>query len=182
MNHAQRLRTLGALLADSQDYWRPSPFRIRQPAWCQQSPALAAAALALSDADCDALESDNAALWQWSAEHIADSAQFAELCALPGPTAAAPPDTGRHTWHVPGRKQAQIQAFGAAIGEPVAALVEWCAGKGHLGRHLGRQWPQPVLSLEIDAQLCASGRELARREALDQAFVRTAPGPRSPAH
>jgi hypothetical protein len=170
---APRLRTLGDRLLQYQDYWRPLPFRERRPGWCALNPALAAAALALNDADTEALTSDNPALWRWASRYMPDWADFIELCALPGPTLHLPVDTGPASWHIPGRKQAQIDTFVAAIGPPAAPLLEWCAGKGHLGRHLGRRWQQSVASLEIDAELCAAGQKLADRQGLAQIFLQT---------
>lgn len=168
-----RLRALGEVLQHYQDYWRPLPFREHRPGWCTLNPGLAAAALALNDADTEALTSDNPALWRWASRYLPDWADLIELCALPAPTRHLPVDTGPTSWHIPGRKQAQIEAFATAIGPPVAPLLEWCAGKGHLGRHLGRRWQQPVASLEIDAELCAAGQELADRQGLAQTFLQT---------
>jgi hypothetical protein len=81
---------------------------------------------------------------------------------------------GRLYTDIPGRKQDQIEAYAAAIGEPHAPLLEWCAGKGHLGRLLAHRWHWPVASLEIDADLCAAGESLARRIEVDcmQHFIR----------
>jgi hypothetical protein len=75
---------------------------------------------------------------------------------------------------IPGRKQAQIQAYAAAIGKPAAPLLEWCSGKGHLGRLLAHGLQMPVASLEIDAELCAAGEALARRARVNdrQHFIR----------
>lgn len=180
---APRLRALGELLRYHQDYWRPLPFRERRPAWLDINPELAGAALALNDADTESLTSDNAALWRWASTYLPGVDELTRLCALPGPTLPgptlpasmqpAPVDTGPATWHIPGRKLAQIDAFAAAIGPPMAPLVEWCAGKGHLGRHLSRLWQHAVLSLEIDPGLCAHGRALASRQGLDQQFLQT---------
>jgi hypothetical protein len=75
---------------------------------------------------------------------------------------------------IPGRKQAQIEAYADALGQPRAPLLEWCAGKGHLGRLLAHRWHWPVASLEIDATLCEAGEDLARHAHVDcmQHFIR----------
>ena len=64
-----------------------------------------------------------------------------------------------------------IDAFAAAVGEVRQPLLEWCAGKGHLGRLLGARWGVPVHSLELDAALCAEGQRLAGRLHLRQDFM-----------
>lgn len=183
MSSAPRLLALGAVLRQYQDYWRPAPFWQRHPAWCDSTPDLAAAVMALNDAETEILAADNARLWRWLARYMPDWAHFAELCALPAPRHDPIPDFGRRSWHIPGRKQAQIQAFADVLGEPVAAIVEWCSGKGHLGRHLGSQWRLPVLSLELDADLCAAGQDFADQMTLDQTFLQAdALAPDSAAH
>jgi hypothetical protein len=73
---------------------------------------------------------------------------------------------------VPGRKQDQIESFAGCVGEVSAPLLEWCAGKGHLGRLLGGRWRQPVLSLEREDALCAAGEHLAAKVDVDQEFLR----------
>jgi hypothetical protein len=92
----------------------------------------------------------------------------------PCPTHPLPSTADRLGWGIPGRKRAQIEAYAAALGRPVAPVVEWCAGKGHLGRLLAATWKIPVISLEIDPALCAAGRDLAQYHRLDaeQGFVR----------
>lgn len=75
------------------------------------------------------------------------------------------------TWAIPGRKWDQIEAFARAIGPVQRPLLEWCGGKGHLGRLLAVQWQQPVTTLEHDATLCAAGEQLAQRAHVEQRFV-----------
>ncbi len=79
--------------------------------------------------------------------------------------------SNRLGWQIPGRKLAQVEAFAEAMGAPARAVLEWCSGKGHLGRWLASRWGVPVASLELDAALCAEGDALARRARLAQRFV-----------
>ncbi|TPW14460.1 MAG: hypothetical protein FD130_1369, partial [Halothiobacillaceae bacterium] len=73
-------------------------------------------------------------------------------------------------WGVPGRKGEQIAAFVAAVEEYNAPLLEWCGGKGHLGRRLAAERQQAVVTLEWNAQLCEAGRQLAARTRMEQHF------------
>ena len=50
-------------------------------------------------------------------------------------------------------------------------MIDWCGGKGHLGRLLAAQWQVPVHTLEIDAALCAEGAALANRQRLSHEFL-----------
>ncbi len=166
-----RLLRLGAELRRHEPFWRPSVFHDARPAWRAKHAALAQSVLALDDDRCDHLASDNIALGAWAIELIPDWRTCIELSHLPGPDAAVPVDRGRASWHTPGRKQAQIEAFAAATGAPIAPLLEWCAGKGHLGRHYARRWGSPVASLDHDAGLCRGGADLAHRSGIAQAFI-----------
>lgn len=175
-------RRLGELLARLDWLWRPVPFHRPRPDWCLRLPALAGRLLELEEAGVEALAGDDAALAALLTPHVPELAELAALAAVPACAEHAQPPGGRLAWGVPGRKQAQIEAFAACVGEPRAPVLEWCAGKGHLGRLLAGSWPVPVTSLEIDARLCAAGAALARRAALDQSFLEAdALAPASPA-
>ena len=50
-------------------------------------------------------------------------------------------------------------------------VVEWCAGKGHLGRILAHRFTAPVTSIEWQAALCRQGKELAGKYKLAQQFI-----------
>lgn len=134
-------------------------------------PQLTAELLALSDAQLAALEQDDQALLRRLAQHLPEVAEFAALCRIE-PRVVTPlnPISSHLTWSIPGRKWSQIEAFAAAVGPVRAPLLEWCGGKGHLGRLLGVQWQQPVTTLEHDAQLCDAGVALAQRARLEQRF------------
>jgi hypothetical protein len=165
-----RFQALGAALKDAAPTWREQPFYRRQPDWLAHHAHLADACLRLDDAEVEALAGDNARLLAWVGAHVPAWRHLAELVALPR-RAAPPPDAGRAAWHVPGRKQAQIEAFAAAMAEPRAPLLEWCSGKGHLGRLLGRRWRVAVRSLELDPALIAAGEALAANAGLAQSFI-----------
>jgi hypothetical protein len=50
-------------------------------------------------------------------------------------------------------------------------VLDWCGGKGHLGRLLALAWEVPVHTLEIDPGLCVAGTDLAVRAKVNQTFV-----------
>lgn len=72
---------------------------------------------------------------------------------------------------VPGRKWQQILAFAACLPESQAPVLEWCAGKGHLGRLLVRCCNRSVTSLEWQQSLCREGEGLAARCGADMQFA-----------
>jgi len=85
-------------------------------------------------------------------------------------------DLGHFSAHIKGRKWQQIIAFANQIdpqhhpklkGLPI---LEWCAGKGHLGRLLAKQQQIEVTSLEWQANLCEQGQAFAKQWQLAQTF------------
>lgn len=65
---------------------------------------------------------------------------------------------------IPGRKWQQIEAFAACLPPhwQGSRWLDWCAGKGHLGRRLA--WPADSLCcLEHDPALVEAGKQLSRQ-------------------
>lgn len=100
---------------------------------------------------------------------------FPELFALPA-TSQAEPAEALPEWpfwltnSIGGRKLSQIQHFCQQLAPSELPLLEWCAGKGHLGRLLAAQGRQ-VTSVEWQAELCRQGEALAAQFQLPQRFV-----------
>jgi len=171
-----RRDAVGELLLAGAALWRPQPFKEARPAWCEALPALTARLWDLPDDRVSQLgrgDSDGAELHALLADALPLLDALAALTVLPAAGADPSPvhPTPRLLWEIPGRKAAQIEAFAGAVGAVRQPLLEWCAGKGHLGRLLGARWGVPVHSLEIDAALCAEGRRLAGRVHLPQQFL-----------
>lgn len=172
MDLRRQFLDLQSLLHAHEALWRPSPFHVRRPAWCERWPALAEAVAALDDAALEALAADPAAAAAWLAPHLPVVGPLAALCAFaPLAGRALPPCAARFDGSVPGRKRAQIEAFAAHGPRSAAPLLEWCAGKGHLGRRLALADGVAVRSLEIDPTLCAEAARLAARAGADQAVL-----------
>lgn len=70
---------------------------------------------------------------------------------------------------IKGRKWAQISAFATQVKEK-KTILEWCAGKGHLGRLISWQQDLPVLSVEWQQTLCDLGADEAAKMQLKQTF------------
>lgn len=71
---------------------------------------------------------------------------------------------------IKGRKWAQIESFSKLV--PIAdSTLEWCAGKGHLGKAIAYRTPTRVVSLEWQQALCDAGEQDAQKLALNQTFV-----------
>jgi hypothetical protein len=159
-------RWFGEQLCRHQALWRPRAFHQPHLPWERELPQLSAALRALSLAQAEALAADDTALAQWLAPYLPFAPELIARCQLPLH------ETHRHTdgWpeprDVPGRKWAQIRAFLAALPRCDLPALEWCAGKGHLGRSYSRIDGAAVTGLEWNGALVADGNRLARRESL----------------
>ncbi len=173
MSLRDRFLALQDILAAHESVWRPAPFRVRRPDWCADRPALADAALALDDATVERFADDPEACRAWLAPQLPAVDTVAALCELPRlPARALPPWDAHLDGSIPGRKRAQIEAFVAHAGMARTPVLEWCAGKGHLGRRVAVADGVPVRSLEIDPTLCAEAERLATRAGVDQTVLR----------
>ncbi len=168
--HARQRAALEACLLDLAPIWAPSPFCEARPAWCEAHPALTEALLGLDDAALAALNASDDAARAFLVPHLPALAELPALIELPRRTAAPAPLQQAAWQFIPGRKAAQIDAFAAAVGAPRAPLVEWCAGKGHLGRRFLMGWGGEARALERNAVLCREGEALSARAGLQQRF------------
>jgi hypothetical protein len=172
MSLGERQRALDAALAAFRPLWHARPFSETRPAWCLEWPALAAELLALDDAGQARLADDGVAAANFVARHIGDLAALPELARVADSPLRPLPDFGPFwAWEIPGRKRGQIEAFAASASRSGRPVIDWCGGKGHLGRLLARYWQVKVTTLEIDSALCADGVHLACRSGVEQGFV-----------
>ncbi|MCP4326602.1 MAG: methyltransferase [Alteromonadales bacterium] len=73
------------------------------------------------------------------------------------------------TTGIKGRKWSQISAFADQV-DKRHPVVEWCAGKGHLGRLISWQNGLPVTSIEWQQTLCDLGQAEATKMQVQQKF------------
>lgn len=152
--------------------WRMPPFKQARPDWTAHLPALSGALLDLTDDQVAALGADHAALISLIARHVPELTELHTLVQLPARKQATLVDCSPHLrWEIPGRKWEQIEAFARVVGQIRAPLLEWCGGKGHLGRVLSMQHGVAVDTLELDRELCGAGRILAQRAQVVQSFI-----------
>lgn len=162
-----RFRALDAFLIEHQGLWRPRPFTQRQLPWENEHPELAQWLRQRSLADAEANHNQpHGLLAPAPFPQLASQAlQLSTVDKLP--TQPLQPAAHRLNVDVPGRKWQQIEAFGAALqfAQTPRHWLDWCAGKGHLGRrllHTGQQ----LTCLEYDPALIASGQALSEHHGL----------------
>lgn len=167
----QWFRELDGVLAANRHWWQFRPFHHRDLCWRQTHPDPCAALDALTDDEVERLERDIAAASEWLFPWVPDAPRLLELVRLPRLDPRNLNYDARLGYGIPGRKWEQILAFAGCLPPSREPLLEWCAGKGHLGRLLATCDRRPVTSLEWQQSLCREGEQLAARSGADMCFV-----------
>lgn len=168
---AQRFERLDHLLTLCRPWWQYQPYHHLAIAFAGEAPELAALLDGLSLAELNRLDGDMSALASLLAPWIPQGAELQALSELTR-FEAEPVECGKAmALHMPGRKQTQIEAFTGCLPPHEGPYLEWCAGKGHLGRLLSVHRRAEVTSLEWQGQLCEEGRRLAERDGARMRFI-----------
>ncbi|UEH08809.1 methyltransferase [Pseudomonas sp. HN8-3] len=165
-----RFQALDAFLIEYQGLWRPRPFTQLQLPWETEHLELSQWLRRRSLAEAEASHNHPHDL-PAPAPFPQLAAQALRLSAVDKlPAHSLDPARHRLNVDVPGRKWQQIEAFGAALtfAQTPAHWLDWCAGKGHLGRRL-LQPGQRLTCLEYDPALIASGQALSDHHGLPAA-------------
>src|SRR5471032_3186648 len=162
-----RFQALDAFLTEHQGLWRPRPFTHLLLPWETQHPELAnwLRQRSLAEAESSHNQPHNLPAPAPFPELAIQSLNLSAVDNLP--SSALPAAHHRLNVDVPGRKWQQIEAFGAALqfSKTPRHWLDWCAGKGHLGRRL-LQPGQHLTCLEYDPALIASGQQLSEHHRL----------------
>jgi hypothetical protein len=168
-----RFTALDAFLIEHQALWKPRPFTHLSLAWEASYPELALWLRGRSLEDAENAHNQPADLADAPEPFASLAALSAELSAvgeLPGQTLEAAGH--RLNVDVPGRKWQQIEAFARRLSfasQPTHWL-DWCSGKGHLGRRLLGSGQQ-LTCVEYNPLLVASGQALSQRHHLHALHV-----------
>lgn len=154
------------VLQQYQHYWRHVAFSCQDFPW--QNSALNEFLWQLPDAQIN--EIDQSAILQ--RQYF--SAFFPELFEILVPEMISGTGLPVPFWlskGIGGRKLEQIDAFFQVLPSTTMPVLEWCAGKGHLGRLLSFQRGNSVVSVEFQSQLCTDGQQLADKYQLPQTMI-----------
>lgn len=167
-----RLDALGALLRETRHVWAPRPFIGEALPWAERHPQLLDWCEAQGpDAVCAIeAEPDGEQLPRPLSEWRHQASALTDLPLLRG--SDLPHDHDASTG-VPGRKWSQLRTLGGVAAPLVAEagqVVDWCAGKAHLGRALARHTGARLHAVEKDPRLLRTARELAKADGLEARF------------
>jgi hypothetical protein len=157
-----RFLALDAFLLAHQKLWRPKPFTQRHLPWEAQNPQLSTwlRQRSLEQAEAAHNHPEHLQAPEPFAQLARQSTTLSDVGRLPShPLTAISP---RMSVDVPGRKWQQIEAFASSLSfeHSPTHWLDWCAGKGHLGRRLAHDG-QALTCLERDAALVDTGRQLS---------------------
>ncbi|WP_236195541.1 methyltransferase [Pseudomonas glycinae] len=168
-----RFTALDAFLTAHQGLWKPRPFTHLQLPWEASYPELASWLRGRSLEDAENAHNHPADLSEAPEPFASLAALSLELSAV-GELPAHSLEAAEHRLNVdvPGRKWQQIEAFTSRLSFAAQPKhwLDWCSGKGHLGRRLlGAD--QQLTCLEYDSALVASGQALSQRHHLHALHV-----------
>ncbi|PCM48241.1 SAM-dependent methyltransferase [Pseudomonas fluorescens] len=168
-----RFTALDAFLIEHQALWKPRPFTYLSLPWETAYPELASWLRGRSLEDAERAHNHPADLADAPEPFASLAALSAELSAVGElPEHALETPGHRLNVDVPGRKWQQIEAFASRLSfasQPTYWL-DWCSGKGHLGRRL-LGTGQQLTCIEYDPALVASGQALSQRRHLHALHV-----------
>ncbi|WP_432460242.1 class I SAM-dependent methyltransferase [Agarivorans sp. QJM3NY_25] len=155
-------------LTDYQDYWQFSPFAHHTFPW--PKPSLKHRLEQLSLEQLTQFEQQPTLARSYFAEYFPELTQNQESWPLTVPQTRSLISPFWLSNGIKGRKLEQIAAFCQQLHGETRPVLEWCAGKGHLGRFISYHHQLPVTSLEWQAPLCEEGQQLAQKLNLSQHF------------
>ena len=168
MTLAQQFAALDTLLFSTRQYWQCTAFDYDAIPW----PELSSLLWALDDQQVSELDSDQNALYAYFAKAIKGLDELQSLCELPTTQQTRDEFPFWISNGIKGRKFEQLQDFVAAISlqKSQYPVLEWCAGKGHLGRMLAFNGAPSIHSIELQAHLCEQGQHSANQQQLPMQF------------
>ncbi|MBV2129360.1 methyltransferase [Arsukibacterium indicum] len=168
----QAFNHCSTLLKQYQEYWQLVPFACQQLPW--HNPALVEKLMGLPEEALAEIDQDPALQQQYFADFFSGLFELDTYLRATGNTLTDNEVKPIPFWlanGIGGRKLEQINAFARRLPASSLPMLEWCAGKGHLGRLLAWQFQRPVTSIEWQQQLCADGSALASQFHIPQRFV-----------
>jgi hypothetical protein len=159
-----RFHALDALLLEHQHLWRPKPFTHRHLPWEAQHPELSTwlRQRSLEQAEAAHNHPEQLDAPEPFKQIAAQSKALSDIDALPRIELQSV--SSRMSVDVPGRKWQQIEAFASSLSfqHRPTHWLDWCSGKGHLGRRLAHQG-QALTCLEYDPKLVEAGTQLSAK-------------------
>ncbi|WP_429739232.1 methyltransferase [Enterovibrio makurazakiensis] len=170
----ERFSSIDSWLQSHTSLWQGMPFDYLDLPWRETHPELCHWLDAQSLETLQKYKENPRCLADAIAAYLPDTKKMLALCAInsaDSSDADIPCDNHLATG-IPGRKWEQISAFNRVM--PMSSgdhWLEWCAGKGYLGRVISASRQARVTSLEWQSALCQDGQDYADKQGLPMHFV-----------
>lgn len=173
MNFKQRFNSLDKLLSNNSHWWQFAAFHHLESRWKVIAPELC---LELQKQEFNAFgETKDTQVTTELYKNIDLNQFIPDLAAIERLSKInqniqemAAPSSHWH-YQVAGRKWSQITRFVPHVPKH-KNILEWCSGKGHLGRLAASDGASSLLSLEWQQALCEKNQELNRRLEIEQRY------------
>jgi hypothetical protein len=156
-----RVRACGRLLSDHRTYWSIHPFEKDTFDWEHTNPDLSLFLRSWTNEEVEAFERCPHLHPKAPRELKEIASQCSELTKLPILYREEIDLPASMSLHIKERKWKQIVSFISSLHPKNDAFVDWCCGKGHLGRVLSSLYSVPVYGLEYNMDLVEKGKNLA---------------------
>ncbi len=165
MGPLEKLEALTARLQSTAELWRLRPFANLPVPWEATHPDISRSLRALSVSEVDAARRDLTRVRDISPELLEIFDRNERLTRWPDlRPETAWLDASRNPLRVSGRKWRQVERFVSLVAERatgsdgrVDRWLDWCSGKGHLGRALSEVTSKTSVFVEKDPKLCLEG-------------------------
>ncbi|MBL4829743.1 MAG: methyltransferase [Aliivibrio sp.] len=167
-----RFHSLDLILSQYRSLWQVSLYNHLDYPWRDSFPYLCQWLDEMSDEQVCQFKNDPKRLSKSITPWIEEAEELNALSHVPAAkhrkvTSLRGIETG-----IPGRKWQQIESFVASIDTHKDNWLEWCAGKGYLGRLLATQNARSaVTSIEWQSNLCHEGQTYADKHHLNMTFI-----------
>lgn len=172
MNSEEKFTKLNSLLEKTRRWWQFGAFHSLESRWQKTEinlhRRLEVARLGYDDFCSSQLEP----LKQDLLNFIPELKELEELIDLVRVEKRVSAPSSHWQYKIAGRKWSQISLFAGHIPD-CQHLLEWCAGKGHLGRLAATRDAKSLTSIEWQHALCDSNRRLSQRLNIDQHYCST---------
>lgn len=165
---SERFEQLTGVLKLGELFWRHHAFQCMQMPWELQFAELSQVLRELPLSKAEQMAGDDAALLEFLSPYLPFCSEISAACAIGQFDVSVLPDVEPRD--IPGRKWQQIRHFAPCIPQNNLSLLEWCAGKSHLGRVVAHERGCPVSALEYNTELIDAGTRLAQREHINIDF------------